>query len=108
MNCNPLVILTSCREKVFLLDGGVQLERQLRRGAQESLDDRGAFKSIPVSGQNALRLADFPLHLRLLSLLQTELPGNGDIRLLLSTRFEIDHQSLDTSMHKNREGKKKE
>lgn len=90
------MILTSCREDVFLLDGGVQLERQLRRGAQKSLDDRGAFEGIPVRGQDALRLANFPLHLCPRSLLQLDLSGDGDIRLFLFTCLKIDHQSLKT------------
>lgn len=93
---NPSLILTSFIEYVFLLDGGVQLERQLRCGAQKSLDDRGAFEGISVSGEDALRLADFPLHGRPLALLQSDLPGNGDVRLLFFTGLEIDHQSLET------------
>lgn len=96
MTSDPSVILTSCREHVFLLDGGIQLERQLRCGAQKSLDDCSAFEGISVSGEDALRLAYFPLHGRPLSLLHPDLPGNGDVRLLLSTRLEIDHQSLET------------
>lgn len=54
MNHDPPVILTSCREHVLLLDSGVQLESELRRGAQESLDDGGTFEGVPVHGQNAL------------------------------------------------------
>lgn len=49
-----------------------------------------------MGGQVALRLADFPLHGHPLSLLQTDLPGDGDVRLLLFTRLEINHQSLET------------
>ena len=88
--------LTSHREEVFLLDGGVQLERQLRRGAQKRLDDRGALEGVPVSGQRALRLADLPLHGRPLPLLQADLPGDGDVRLLPLTCLEVNHQSLET------------
>lgn len=54
-----MVFLTSRVEHVFLLDGGVQLQGQLRRGAQEGLNDGGAFEGVPVDGQHALRLADF-------------------------------------------------
>lgn len=96
MNPDPSITLTSWREEVFLLDGGVQLERQLRRRAQKSLDDRDTFEGVPVSSQVALRLADFPLHGHPLPLLQTDLPGDGDVRLFLFTRLEIDHQSLET------------
>lgn len=68
----------------------------MRRGAQKGLDDCGAFEGVSVSGQGALRLSDFPLHGHPLPLLQTELPGDSDVRLLPSTRLEIDNQSLDT------------
>jgi len=90
------VLLTSYREDVFLLDGGVQLKRQLRCGAQESLDDRCALEGVPVHGQSALRLADFQLHGRLLPLLEADLSRDGDIRLLLFTCLEIDHQGFTT------------
>ena len=97
LNPNPSIILTSDREEeVFLLDAGIQLKRQLRGGAQKRLDDCSAFEGIPVSGQDALRLADFPLHGRLLPLLQIDFPGDGDVRLLLFTCFVVDHQGLKT------------
>lgn len=49
-----------------------------------------------MSGQRALRLADLPLHGRPLPLLQADLPGDGDVRLLPLTRLEVNHQSLET------------
>ena len=49
-----------------------------------------------MSGQVALRLADLPLHGHPLALLQTDLPGDGDVGLLLLTRLEVDQESLDT------------
>lgn len=82
-------------DEVLLLDGGVQLQRQLGRGAQKGLDDRRAFEGVPVRGQIALRLSDFPLH-KSLALLQADLPGYGDVRLFPFTRLEIHHQRLDT------------
>lgn len=87
--------LTSDGQQVLLLDGGVQLQRELRRGAQESLDDGRAFEGVPVHGQNALGLPYFPLHGRGLPFLHAELPGDGDIGLLPLTRPEVDHESLD-------------
>lgn len=87
--------LTSDGKQVFLLDGGVQLQCELRRGAQESLDDGGAFEGIAVHGQDSLRLADFPLHGRALPFLQADLPGDGHIGLLPFTRPEVDHKGLD-------------
>lgn len=89
------VILTSRRQHVLLLDGGVQLQRELRRGAQKGLDDGGAFEGVPVRGEGALRLAYFPLHRRALALLQADLPGDGDVGLLLLTCLEVDHQGLE-------------
>lgn len=88
------VFLTSDGEHVLLLDGGVQLQRELRRGAQERLDDGGAFEGVPVHGQDALRLANLPLHGRALAPLQADLPGDGHIGLLLRARLEVDHEGL--------------
>lgn len=88
------VFLTSDGEHVLLLDGGVQLQRELWRGAQERLDDGGAFEGVPVHGQDALRLANLPLHGRALAPLQADLPGDGHIGLLLLTRLEVDHEGL--------------
>lgn len=96
LNLKHLVILTSVGLGIFFLDGGVELERQLRCGAQERLNDCGAFEGVPVSRQVALRLADLQLHGRLLPFLQTDLPGDGDVRLLPFAGLEIDHQSLQT------------
>lgn len=67
----------------------------MRRGAQKSLDDRGALERVPVCGQVPLRLSNFQLH-ESLPFLQTDLPGDGDVRLLAFTRLEIDHQCLKT------------
>lgn len=88
------VSLTSDVRRVLLLDGGVQLQCELRRGAEESLDDGSAFECVPVHGQNALRLANFPLHVRALPFLQADLPGNSHIRLLPLTRLEVNHEGL--------------
>lgn len=79
---------------VLLLDGGVQLQCELRRGAQESLDDGGAFEGVPVHGQDALCLAYFPFHGRSLTLLQADLPGDSHIGLLRLARLEVDHEGL--------------
>lgn len=95
--------LTSQRHHVFLLDGGVELQRQLRGGAQESLDDCGALEGIPVCGQFAFRLADLPLHGRVLAFLQLDLPGDGDVWFLLLSSFEIHPESLETPAGENEE-----
>lgn len=88
------IFLTSNVKHVLLLDGGVQLQCELRRGAQEGLDDGGAFEGVPVHGQDALRLAYFPLHWRALPFLQADLPGDGHIGLLPLTCLEVDHEGL--------------
>lgn len=99
------VFLTSDVKHVLLLDGGVQLQCELRRGAQKRLDDGGAFKGVPVHGQDALRLANFPLHRRSQALLQADLPGDGHIRLLPLPRLEVDHEGLGAPVGTQRSGR---
>lgn len=82
-------------EDVFLLDGGVQLQGELWRGAQEGLDDGRALEGVAVDSQLALRVADLPLHGQALVLLQLHLAADGHVRLLLLPRPEVRHQRLD-------------
>lgn len=49
-------------------------------------------------------MSDFPLHGFPLSLLQADLSGDGDVRLLLSTCLEINDQGLNAPEEMREEG----
>lgn len=75
--------LTSGNRDVLLQDADVELEGELRGGAQEGLDDGHALEGVAVRGQPALRVAHLLLHLHLVALPQPPLAGDGDVGLLL-------------------------
>lgn len=74
---------TSGGRDILLQDADVELDGELRRGAQEGLDDRHTLEGIAVRGQPPLRVAHLLLHLHLVALSQPPLAGDGDVGLLL-------------------------
>jgi len=86
--------LTSGGRDVLLQDADVELEGELRRGAQEGLDDSHALEGVAVRGQPPLRVSHLLLHLHLVALPQVPLAGDGDVGLLLLPRPAVHDQGL--------------
>lgn len=86
--------LTSGGGDVLLQDADVELQGELRGGAQEGLDDRHALEGVAVGGQPAHGVAHLLLHLHRIALPQPPLARDGDVGLLLPPRPAVHHQGL--------------
>lgn len=74
--------LTSCNGDILLQDADVELQGELRGGAQEGLDDGHALEGVAVGGQPAHRVAHLLLQLHFITLAQPPLARDGDVGLL--------------------------
>lgn len=95
------LFLTSPNGHILLQHTDVELQCELRGGAQEGLNDGGSSESGSVSHQLALGLPDFMFHLLgLATPRHLFLPSDGDIWLLHLPRASIDTKGVQTPEEK--------